>query len=111
MFDSSADNILRIARLAQERTRLLERLVEIDKELMSNLPTLLTGIAAASDRPLKLTDFVVEALRSGYTTNAKAGVSGMVYQGVKMLVGRGVLKRDQEGRGYVVAGEEPASTP
>src|SRR5262245_46377782 len=111
MFDSSTENIMRIAHLAQERTRLLERLAQIDGELTSNLPTLLTAIAAVSQCPLKLTDFVIKALRAGYTTTARAGVSSMVYQGVRMLVGRGVLTRYREGRGYVFAGGEPVSTP
>ena len=42
MFDSSPKNIRRIAQLAQERARLLERMAEIDNELMSGMATLLT---------------------------------------------------------------------
>jgi hypothetical protein len=77
---------------------------------MSDLPTLLTGIAA-SHGPLMLADFVVQALKAGYTTTARAGVSIMVYEGLKMLVGRGVLRRDRESQGYAFAGGRPASTP
>jgi hypothetical protein len=104
VFDSSPDNISRIVHLAQERTRLLERLAVIDGELMSSLPTLLTGIAAAGQTPLKMTDFVVQALEAGYTTKAEGGVSIMVYAGLRMLVERGVLKRDRESQGHVFAG-------
>lgn len=101
MFDPSPVNILRITHLAQERTRLRKRLAEIDGELMSNLPTLLTGIAAASREPMTLINFVKEVLRAGYTTNAKAGVSIMTYAGLRMLLKQGVLKQDRESQGYV----------
>jgi hypothetical protein len=111
MFDSSPENIRRISHLAQERVRLLERLSDIDSELAKNLPTLLVGIAAVSQTPLKLTNFVIAALRVGYTTTAKAGVSSMVHQGLRLLVGRGVLKRDRESQGWVFASEEPGATP
>lgn len=108
MFDSSPDNILRIVRLAQERAQLLDRLAEIDNELMNGIPTLLTAIAATSQTPLSLKDFVIQALEAGYTTKAKAGGSIMVYEGLKMLVRRGVLKRDRESQGYVIAGSATA---
>lgn len=107
MFDSSPENTLRIARLAQERVRLLERLAVIDGELAKNLPTLLLGIAATRMEPLKLAGFVVEVLRAGYTTTARGGLSGMVSQGLKMLAGRGVLNRDRMSGGYVFAGNRP----
>lgn len=106
MFDSSPENIMRITGLAQERTRLLARLDEIERALKRNLPTLLTGIAVASHGPMTLIDFVKEALRAGYTTKAKAGVRIMVAAGLKMLVEQGVLKRDQENQGYVFAAIE-----
>lgn len=108
MFDSSPENTLRIAQLAQERASLLERLAVIDKELLRNLPTLLTGIAAASQKPLKLTDFVVQALKAGYTTKAEADISIMVHQGFKVLVEKGVLKRDRESQGYAFVGSSLA---
>lgn len=71
---------------------------------MSSLPTLLTAIAATSQTPQKLTDFVVQAFEAGYTTKAEGGVSIMVYAGLRMLVERGVVKRDGESQGYVFAG-------
>jgi hypothetical protein len=98
-------------KMGTERGRSRGNLTEIDGQLTKDLPTLLNGIAAANPQPLKLADFVIEALRAEYTTTAKAGVSIMVCQGLKMLIRRGVLKRDREAQGYVFAGGEPLSTP
>jgi hypothetical protein len=104
VFDSSPENIRQIVQLAKERAWLRERLVEIDKELTSGLPTLLTAIAATSQTPLGLKDYVVQVLEAGYTTKAKGGVSIMTYAGLRMLVERGVLKRDRESQGYEFVG-------
>ena len=104
MFDSSPVNTLRIANLAQEWARLRERLAVIDKELMSDLPALLTAIAAENQKPLMLIDFVVRVIRDGYTTKGNARISPLTFHGLKMLVEQGVLKRDRESKGYVFAG-------
>jgi len=109
MIDLSPERVLRIAELAREQARLLTRLTEIDEVLHRDLPALLTAIAVTSRKPLKLIDFVAQARRAGFRTNAKSGVSGMTYHGVKLLVKHGVLKWDEEGQGYVFAGMGPSS--
>ena len=45
----------------------------IEAALKRDLPTLLTGIAAVSEKPLKLFDFIVQARRAAYRTVAKSG--------------------------------------
>ncbi len=110
MFDWSPGEVLRIADLVRERGRLLQRLAEIDEVLHRDLPARLTAIAVTSRKPLKLIDFVAQARQAGFRTNAKSGVSGMTYHGVKLLVKHGVLKWDEEGQGYVFAGIGPSSS-
>jgi len=104
MFDPSPDNFLRIVRLAQERDRLLERLAEIDGELMSSMSTLLTAIAATSQTPLNLRDFILQVMRSEYRLKGKVDISTVAAAALKALVEKGVLKRDRESKGYVFAG-------
>jgi len=81
---------------------------ETDKELTSSLPTLLTAIAAISDEPLKLTDFVVRVINAAYTANAKGGISILTYTGLKKLLAQGVLVRHRGSQGYVFAGSATA---
>jgi hypothetical protein len=107
MFDLSPGNVKRIAELARERTLLVERLAEIDEVLKRDLPTRLTAVAATSNKPLRLIDFVVQMMRAGYTTKAKGGPSGMIYHGLRFLVRHGVLKRDITTHGYVFSGSDP----
>jgi hypothetical protein len=76
--------------------------------LTSSLPTLLTAIAAISDEPLNLTDFVVRKINAGYPANAKGGILILTYAGMKMLLARGVLRRDRKSQGYVFAGSATA---
>jgi hypothetical protein len=118
----SLEQARRIAELAQERVRLLERLAEIDRELSSKiasgdmpapvslpaasalpevekdvkpkLPALLAKIASDHQKPLMLAEFVFLAIKADYATEA-TDFQYMVYQALCKLVRQGVLKKDK----------------
>lgn len=117
----------RIAELADERVRLLERLAEITAEMAIqlgldempaptprpvpsaprsvrdttklDLPAILTTSATEHQQPLRIADFVRLARQAGYITGAK-DFPNMVYQAILKLVRRGVLRKDRDNGSY-----------
>lgn len=98
MFDSSPDNIVR---LAKERAGLLERFAEIDNEVMSSMQMLLAAIAATSQTPLNLKDFAVEVIKSEYRKKDEVDILTVASAALKALVEKGVLKQDRDRQGRV----------
>jgi hypothetical protein len=124
----NVDQNHRLAELAKERVRLLERLSDIDREIASematnmpipaaksgvlsavdgvekgeveraDLPTLLGKIAAKS-KPLTLPEFVFLSRQAGYASEAR-DYPNMVYQALLKLVRKGVLMKDNASRVY-----------